>query len=325
MKLLLKLAITVILVGVIVWRLGGLSEVGQLLMRIDPAYMLLILAINTLDRGLMTYKWGLLLRSRGQHLPFFRGLGIYCASMVWGIFLPITVGSDAIRAFSTSRSGLDTNEVVASIFIERVVGFITALWLGLLGLSLLFLAGGLDVHFRPLWWLGSLVLLVATLAFATSFSRTAFDFLHGRLLRPLSEVRIMRWLRQSHLAYLAYRHEKRSLAAFFGLTFVQQLSPILVLWLIARALEIEVSLLYVAGAVPLVFLISRIPLSISGLGVFEAVFMVVMSSAGLTAAESIAIALAGRLLETASWLPWWLAYVIGDGTLRPPRLVAESD
>jgi hypothetical protein len=50
-----------------------------------------------------------------------------------------------------------------------------------------------------------------------------------------------------------------------------------------------------------------------------------MSSAGLTAAESIAIALTSRILETASWLPWWLAHVIGYGTLRPPRLVAESD
>jgi uncharacterized protein (TIRG00374 family) len=324
MKLPLKLAITVILVATIVWQLGDLRKVGQLLVSIDPPYVLLILAINTLDRALMTYKWGLLLRSRGQQLPFLRGLRIYCASMVWGMFLPMTIGSDAIRAFSTSRSGLDGDEVVASIFIERMVGFIMALLLGLLGLFLLFLAGGLDARFRPLWWLGSLALLGATLAFATSFSQMAFDFLHGRFLRPLLGAWILQRLRQFHLTYLAYRHEKRSLAAFFGLTFVQQLSPILVLWLIARALAVEVSLLYIAGAVPLVFLISRIPLSVSGLGVFEGVFMLVMSLVGLTAAESIAIPLVGRILEIASWLPWWLAHVIGYGQLRPPRLVADG-
>jgi uncharacterized protein (TIRG00374 family) len=324
MKLLLKLAISVILVTAIAWQLGDLHKVGQLLARIDPAYMLMIFAITSLDRALMTYKWGMLLRSRGQQLPFFRGLRIYCASMVWGMLLPTTVGSDAIRAFSTSRSGLDADEVVASILIERMVGFITALLLSLLGLFLLFLAGGPDTRFRPLWWLGSLVLLGATLAFATSFSQTAFDCLHGRLLRPLSGVRIIRRLRQSHLTYLAYRHEKRSLAAFCGLTLVQQLTPILQLWLIARALEVEVSLLYMAGAVPLVFLISRIPLSISGLGVFEGIFMLVMSLAGLTAAESFAIALAGRILEIASWLPWWLAHVIGYRELRPPPIVAEG-
>ena len=76
MKLALKLAFTVIIVAAIIWQLGNPHELGQLLVRIDPAYVLLILALFTLDRALMTYKWGLLLRSRGQQLPFFRGLRI---------------------------------------------------------------------------------------------------------------------------------------------------------------------------------------------------------------------------------------------------------
>lgn len=324
MKFVLRLAVTVIIVAVIVWQLGDLRQVGHLLAQLNPAYGLLILTIFTLDRALMTYKWGLLLGSRGQQLPFFRGLRIYCASMMWGLLLPTTVGADAVRAFSTVRSGLDADEVVASIFIERMVGFITALLLGLIGLFLLFLVGSLDARFRPLWWLGSLVLLGAMLAFAASFSQKAFDFLHDRLLQPLSGGRIMRWLRRAHSTYLAYRHEKQSLTVFFGLTFVQQLTPILLLWLIARALEVEVSLLYIAGVVPLAFLISRIPVSISGLGVFEGVFVFMMSLAGLSAAESIAIALASRVLETASWLPWWLAHVIGYGKLRPPTVMAEG-
>ena len=79
-----------------------------------------------------------------------------------------------------------------------------------------------------------------------------------------------------------------------------------------------------AGVVPLSFLISRIPVSISNLGVFEGIFMVLMSLVGVSAAESIAIALAARFLEMASWLPWWLAHVVSYGKLRPPRIVAEG-
>jgi uncharacterized protein (TIRG00374 family) len=324
MKLALKLAFTVIIVAAIVWQLGNPHELGQLLVRIDPAYVLLILALFTLDRALMTYKWGLLLRSRGQQLPFFRGLRIYCASMVWGILLPITVGADAIRAFSTSRSGLDTDEVVASIFVERMIGCITALLLGLLSLYLLFLVGGLDARFWFLCWLGSLVLLAAMLTFVMSFSQTACDFLYSRLLWRLPGAWIIRRFRRFHLTYLAYRHEKRSLTVFFALTLVQQLIPIFLLWLTALALGIEVGLLYVAGVVPLSFLISRIPVSISNLGVFEGIFMVLMSSVGVSAAESIAITLTFRFLEMASWLPWWLAHVVRCGELRPPRIVTEG-
>jgi uncharacterized protein (TIRG00374 family) len=324
MKLLLQLVITVILVGLIVWQVGDLREVGLLLARIDPTYVVVILTVNTLDRALMTYKWGLLLWCRGQHLPFFRGLRIYCAAMMWGMVLPMTVGADAIRAFSTSRSGLDVNEVVASIFIERMFGFIASLVLGLFSIFLLFLMGGLDARFLPLWWLGSLFLLGGTLAFATSFSQTAFDFLHGRLLRRFSSTWRMRRLRQAHLTYLAYRHEKRSLTVFLGLTFLEQLQPIVTSWLIARGLGVELSFLFIVGAVPLIGLISRIPIALSGLGVYDGAFVLVMSLVGLTAAESIAITLAGRILETASWLPWWLAHVIGYREFRPPRLAAKG-
>jgi glycosyltransferase 2 family protein len=316
LKLSLKLAFTAVIITAIVWQLGDPRELGRLLVDIDPVYVLLLLAVTTLDRALMTYKWRLLLRSRDQHLRFFHGLRIYCAAMMWGMFLPATVGADAIRAISTSRSGLDTDEVVASIVIERMVGFIASLVLGLLSLLLLFLLDSLHARFKPLWWFGGLALLMATFAFATSFSQTSFDFIYDRLLQRFASTRIMQRLRQAHLTYLAYRDKKRSLAIFLGLTVTQQLWSTLNLWLVACALGIEVSLLYIFGAVPLVFLLSRLPISIAGLGVFEGGFILLMSLAGLTTAESLGIVLVGRIVEIASWLPWWLAHVIGYGELR---------
>lgn len=84
MKLLFKLVVTVILLGLIIWYLGGLGEVLRLMASIDARYILLILLVNTADRALMTFKWARLIRGRGVHLPFFYGMKIYCASMVWG-------------------------------------------------------------------------------------------------------------------------------------------------------------------------------------------------------------------------------------------------
>jgi uncharacterized protein (TIRG00374 family) len=323
-KLLLKLVVTSVLIGIIFWHLGGLEEVGRLMARIDLWYILLILAVNTLDRSLMTFKWGWLLRSRGLHLSFWRGMQIYCASMVWGMFLPATVGADAIRAISTSRMGLDTNEIFASIVIERMVGFLSALVLGLLGLVLLSLFGSLDARFNSLWWLGSAMVAGSTLLFAATFSQSAFDLLHDRLLRPFREARIIRRLRQLHATYLAYQHDKRTLALFFGLTFGEQLMPILHSWLIARGLGIEVSLLYIAGVVPLTILVSRLPVSIDGVGVFDGVFILLMSLADVSAVEAIAIVFVGRILQVTSWLPWWSAHIISSGSFRVPRTLLKE-
>jgi glycosyltransferase 2 family protein len=200
--------------------------------------------------------------------------------MVWGKFLPATIGADAVRAFSTSRTGLAANEVVASIVVERMIGFIAGLLLGLLSFSLLLRLGVLDARFNLVWWLWSLSVFATVLVFATSLSQTAFDFIHGRLLRGLASARITQRLRKLHLTYLAYLDEKGCLALFFGLTLVEQFIPILQAWVIALTLGVEVSFLYIAVAVPPALLIAHIPISIDGLGVFEGAFMLLIALGG---------------------------------------------
>jgi len=319
MWLLFKLLVTTVLVGVIVWQLGGVTDVIGVMGRMHPEYIALVLLVNTADRALMTFKWIQLLRSRGMDLPFLHAMRIYCASMVWGTFLPATAGADVVRAFSTSRTGLDSNVVVSSIIIERMVGFLSALLLGLISLVLLSLSGSLDPRLRVTWFVGMLLLIGATSVFALSFNKRAFEWLETRLLYPWRENRLMQRFRHFYGIYRGYQDDKKILVVFFALTMGEQLLPILHSWLIAWGLGIEVSLLYVAGAVPLSILISRIPVSIDGLGIFEGTFILLMSLAGVSAPEAVAIAFMGRILQTASWLPWWLAHVLQTKEFRVPR------
>jgi uncharacterized protein (TIRG00374 family) len=319
LKTFLKIAVTVVILVVIVWQLGGLGQVGLLLAGISLVYVLFIFAVHTLDRALMTFKWGVLLKSRGINLPFFQGMKIYCASMVWGMFLPSTIGADAIRAYSTTRIGLDSNEIVASIIVERMIGFLSALLLGIFSFVLLSGIGNPVAQYQYIWLAGGISLFCAAIVFAASFSQRVFDFLHGRLFARYRHTGIMRRLHHFHSTYLSYKDDKNNLILFFGMTFVEQFMPIFDSWLIARGLGIQVGIVYIAGAVPLAMLISRLPISIDGIGVFEGVFILLMAFAGVTASEAVAISLAGRILQTASWLPWWVAYVVSTGKIRPPQ------
>jgi uncharacterized protein (TIRG00374 family) len=244
---------------------------------------------------------------------------IYCASMVWGTFLPATVGADVARVFSTRRMGLDSDVVVSSIIIERMIGFLSALVLGLLGLLLLSLYGSLDSRFDGVGWLGLLILGGATTLFAASFSQRAFRWIRGRVPSPLEKIALLQRLVHFHATYRLYSDDTKTLTQFVGLTFLEQLLPIVHSWLIARALGVEVSLIFIAGVIPLTILISRIPLSIDGLGVFEGIFILLMSLAGVLPAEAVAIAVIGRIIQTLSWLPWWLAHVLDTREFRVPR------
>ncbi len=256
--------------------------------RMEPLSIVLVIGVMTLDRILMTYKWGLLLRLRRLHLPLWRGVQMYCAAMIWGTFLPATVGADAIRAVSAARIGLPLGEVAASIIIERMLGFLSALVLALCSLTLLSWLGALEEHFAPLWWIALALLTGALTAFSASFSQRAYLLIHDRLLVRFRESGVMIRLRRFHETYRAYRGQQMGMAVFFSLSFGEQLLPILHSWLIALGMGIDVGLLFVAGAVPLALLIARVPVSIDGLGVYDGVFMMLMALAGVSPAE-----------------PWW--------------------
>lgn len=320
MSLAIKLLISAGLLTGIVWMLGGIEKPLQIMSGMDPGYVLLVLAVSTMDRALMTFKWAWLLKNRGVRLPFFKGMKIYCASMVWSAFLPSTIGSDVIRAVCTSRAGFDYKEVVASIVIERLIGFLSALLLGLLGVVLLSQLTTFGDQLQSVLWIGGATLLVATTLFAASFSRGPYDFIYNRLLRKLRHTRVFERLREIHSTYLGYERGRAELGVFFGMTFAEQLLAIVYAWLIARGLGVDVGLLYVAGALPLALLVSRLPVSIDGLGVFEGVFMLLMSMAGVPPEESVAIALIGRILQVVSWVPWWLGYVVERGKLARPNV-----
>lgn len=315
--LLMRLAISLVLIACIVWWLGGPGKIVAIVKRIDLALAALVIIVFMLDRALMTFKWLLLLRARGIHPHFLNAVKIYCASQVWGMFLPSTVGADTIRAVSIARAGISANEVVASIVVERIFGFLSVLLLGLCSLLLLSLSGQLENRLIFIWW-GALILIGSSLiALATSLSNKMFHLVHNRILRRFHNNRIVAKLREFHETYLAYRRHVGTLVIFSMLTIVEQLTPVVVLWLIALALDIHLALLPFLVAVPLALLISRLPIGVNGLGTFEAAFAFFLSESGLPAADAVAISFTGRILEVAAWLPWWLAHIISTRSLRP--------
>jgi uncharacterized protein (TIRG00374 family) len=324
MKVALKLILSVGLIVAIVWNHGGLLGVEEQILRISVLYILPVAALNLIDRGLMTYKWSLLLKGRGHALPFFRVMMIYCASWVWGFFLPTTVGSDAIRAYCTSRLGFESREVVASIIVERFIGFLASLILMILSLVLLTVLGNLGGHAIFAWTVGGVFTLAGVFLYAVSVSDRIFDLVHNRILIRFHRNRIASRLREFHETFHSFIRGRRHFVAFFWLTFLEQLFPILVMWVIARGMGIGTDLLYFAGALPLAMLFARMPISFDGIGIFEAVFAVLISLAGVTVSEAVAISLTGRIILLLVLVPWWLVFVISSGDYHVPVVLKKK-
>jgi uncharacterized protein (TIRG00374 family) len=238
--------------------------------------------------------------------------------MIWGMFLPSTVGADAIRAYIVSRTTGGTNEIVASIVVERMIGFLSSIILGLSGLFILNINKQIDNRFDPIWWLGSAVLSGAAVLFILSFSRTLFDKIYNLFPTKLRKTKIINRIESLHNTYLSYKASIKSVLVFFILTISEQLLTIIYIWSTAFAVNVDISLVFMIGVVPLTLLISRLPISIDGIGVFEGVFILLMALGDVSATEAVAIALIGRIIQTFAWIPWWASYSLQYRSLKPP-------
>lgn len=307
-KTLLRIAISVACFGLLFATLADMREVGQSLRSIGAAPLLLAFLLVVADRCLMSYKWLLLLRSVGCRFPLLRGTQVYCTATLLGMVLPITVGSDVLRGVWMARCGVDGERVAASILVERLVGFLCVLLLGLVSACFLLTRSELDGRVQ---WLIVIILGVFASALGVIFllaNHRTSTWLVGLLPEKIRSGKPL----QRVMGVLAACHElgaaRSTMVGFAALTFFEQLLFVSIVITLAMGLGLTVSPVWIFCGVTLSLIISRLPISIDGLGVFEAIFASIMALAGVPGAASVAIAILGRLLQVAACAPWALAF-----------------
>ncbi len=71
------------------------------------------------------------------------------------------------------------------------------------------------------------------------------------------------------------------------------------------------------AAVPLAILVSRLPISLDGIGVYEGIFIAIMALGGVQPGRRAGRVAGGRALQIVVWFPWWLMLAARTG-VRPP-------
>jgi uncharacterized protein (TIRG00374 family) len=314
---LFRVALSIALVVALLVYVVDAGEMMRIVRDFDPFYLALALIAVTADRMLMTYKWTVLLKAQGYRLPLFPGVAIYCASMMWGMALPATVGADAIRAAMTAKRGFGGADVVASIVIERMIGFVLALALGLVSLVVLRSLGVLGTEHDFVLWMGAAALVGAVAILMASMNERVVAWVIGRLPRAIRESKPFGLLAKFTAAYHSLGVARGAIVTFGVLTVIEQLVAIAFPWMIALGLGVPVKLSLLLGVLPIAGLISRLPITVDGWGVYESVFVGLMLLAGISAEAALAMAFSGRILQVIAFLPWWLAHIATSGMLTP--------
>lgn len=293
-----RIVISVVLIGWLVQMING-AQLGKALAGANLWFVLMMVLVVNVDRLLMSYKWNLLLHAKGLRLPLSSAVSAYYKSSFWGsLFLP-TVGADAVRILEVSQQVKNTEDVISSVVLERIIGLVSTAMVGLLSLSLFV------VYIDGNEW-GNLVRVAALLAvivvvFVLSLNGRRFSRLVSRDIA--AKWGFVKKIGAVIKSYQGYADHKKVLAIFLFWTTVEQFFSVINWYLVARAVHIDIPFLMFLMFVPLIMMTTRLPISFDGFGVREVLAVYLFGLVGVAQPQAFLVAFITAIIARIATAP----------------------
>jgi glycosyltransferase 2 family protein len=269
------LALTLVLLYLVIRKVGAI-ELLETIQGADLSWILVSIAISPLTILVSVIKWQVLLRSQDIEVPLSRLFTLYLVGRFFNNFMPTTVGGDLVRGVELGRYTKDGASAMASIFVERLTGFIMLILMALFSfLTYRQLFGEVELTIA----LGVAILGMIFLLWLILDTRPLM-FLKRSLKFPLAQKYLPK-LEKFHISLNRYRSKKQVLAVamFWSLTFM--ILAILNVYSSARAFHGRVPFIEIAIIVPVILIVAMMPLTFNGLGLQEWAYVLLFTWIGL--------------------------------------------
>jgi glycosyltransferase 2 family protein len=286
-RIALQIGLSVVLIVAVLWQ-ANLHEIVNALRDASPAWFCAAVAINIVATFIMALRWHLLLVARGRREPGLWWLfETYTIALLLGQVLPTAVGGDAVRAIDLSRRTGEPAEAVSSVLVDRAVGLAALGALAAVGA----LAGGSGIGRATAVALGLGVVAVTAAVAGALFSRR-FQPTLRRGVPLAARARVEEPLRALYRALHAYRGHPATLVWVFLLGMLAQGMRAISIGFLARGMGLDLSFATLLVLCPVLFLVTIVPVSLNGIGLREATFVVVLAGAGVNREDAFALGLA---------------------------------
>lgn len=293
-SLLLRIAISVALVGFLLWQLD-LSDLAARITDFDPYWIAFAFLTVFVAVIVSAWKWGLILRARGYPLPYLRLLRHYFIGLFFNNVLPTTVGGDAVRAWETTKDTGEVPEAMGSVVTERLIAGIALGFTALLGLPFV------DVS-PKLLLLVALFLIIDLVLVGLFLVPKVAEGIVLKLLPP----RFARLQSAVTNTVLVVRSTLKNPGLFIKITLLSIVFQLFVAGVnacIFKAMGVPVTLAQCVIYTPMIFTVTMLPISLSGLGVREAAYWYFFAQVGVSQVDAVVASLAFFIIVGISSLP----------------------
>ena len=253
-----------------------------------------------------TARWKILLAVQDINMTWLRTWQLFMIGMFFNLFMLGSTGGDVVKMFLTMREARNNKAAaLLSVFMDRVIGMLALIFLSVGFLyfryDLLNHAEGSSTLLNLLLCLMAAALLIIVGMFAVS----ALGWVHYLPQWTPLRGRIVEISAACHMYAKGWR---LTIWAFlisfplFGMFFTT-------FYCAARAFTDQLGMVDIFSVMPIVAVITAIPISVSGIGLRESLFVSLLAPFGVTAAVATLISVTGFLINTLGSLAGGLVFL----------------
>lgn len=263
-----------------------LDELKEILIESEWILYTISTCVVLSTRIFAAFRWKYLLSVFKLKISLLRIMYWGMIATFFNMFLPTALGGDVVRIYELSKHSGRTYDAAASVLIGRIIGYVGAIALAFGALV-----------FNPVLR-GDSRILVSVVTITVASLSAMFVLFNTRLSKKVVQIFsrlgmgfISEKVEKAYEALHLYRGQYRVLIVALLMSLFLQVTYIACVYLIGIALGMEVPFRFYLSSIPLIWIITMIPVSISGIGLREGGFVFFFSMIGVKSEKSIALSL----------------------------------
>jgi uncharacterized protein (TIRG00374 family) len=260
------------------------------------------------------FQWKRLLDAQGVRIPFFRILCSYFTGLFFNNLLIGGIGGDVYRIMDIRRISGRSAAAVSTVFLDRVMGLFVLSSMAVISVPGILFQSEVPVFFR--WFI---LLIIASWGFVVCFffiKRFAGFF--SRIIKKLLPAKLHLKSVDIYNSIHDFTHQPKLFFQVTILSIVVQTARVWTHAMLAQSLGCSISAGYFFLFIPMIAILSSLPISIGGIGLREQSGIILFAAAGMAGSDALAMEFMSFLVLAVSSLPGVVCFIIGKGS-RPNR------
>ncbi len=235
-------------------------------------------------------RWNYLLKSIGKIVGWKQLTVSYWIGFFMNNFLPASVGMDIVRSAYISEGVKETASIIGTTIVERLLGFVGIFVFTFIGVAVLFILGSSVPYISYAFYFSIGGVVFFFFFFYILYHPKVFSLIE-RMLDKIKLFNIGELLNTIYKSFVFYKDDFKVVLINIFISTIIQGTLVFGIYAIGRGLGLDIPISPYFVYVPIIMILSTLPLTINGMGIRELSFIYLFGLSGVGKEEAVLMSL----------------------------------